>query len=348
MGFTFDDTDTKGIANPLAEMHRLIASDPSNAKVIFPFIGYSEVANDPAQNHHRYAINFGERSEEDCRRRWPDVMAIVEEKVKPDRVVKVKTAIDRQRATYWWRYGSPAKELASAVNGMSRVLVAGSQASTHYAIAFLPGGMVYSSNLTVFAVDSGAAFASLQSRVHEVWARFFMSTMKDDLAYTPTTCFEPFPFSDRWDSDPGLDAAGAAYYDFRAALMVRNDDGLTKTYNRFHDPYESDPAIVRLRELHTEMDRAVLAAYRWDDVPTDCEFLLDYEIDEAEWGNKKKPYRYRWPDEVRDEVLARLIALNAERAQEEQRSGAAAPGNGSAREGRASPKPRAPTTAKLF
>ena len=62
------------------------------------------------------------------------------------------------------------------------------------------------------------------------------------------------------------------------------------------------------------MDRAVLDAYGWTDIPTDCEFLLDYEIDEATWGRKKKPYRYRWPDPIRDEVLARLLALNAERA----------------------------------
>ena len=53
------------------------------------------------------------------------------------------------------------------------------------------------------------------------------------------------------------------------------------------------------------MDRAVLDAYAWTDIPTDCEFLLDYEIDEEQWGTRKKPYRYRWPDEVRDEVLAR-------------------------------------------
>ncbi len=96
--------------------------------------------------------------------------------------------------------------------------------------------------------------------------------------------------------------------------MVRNDEGLTKTYNRFHDPDERDPEIVKLRELHAAMDRAVLDAYGWSDIPTDCEFLLDYEIDEEEWGNKKKPWRYRWPDEVRDEVLARLLELNAERA----------------------------------
>ncbi|NWF81130.1 MAG: hypothetical protein HXY37_13975, partial [Chloroflexi bacterium] len=52
-----------------------------------------------------------------------------------------------------------------------------------------------------------------------------------------------------------------------------------------------------------------------------CEFLLDYAIDEEEWGSKKKPYRYRWPDAVRDEVLARLLELNARRAQAEKLMG---------------------------
>ena len=73
------------------------------------------------------------------------------------------------------------------------------------------------------------------------------------------------------------------------------------------------------------MDRAVLDAYGWSDVPTDCEFLLDYEIDqEAQASTRKKPYRYRWPDEIRDEVLARLLELNAQRAAEEERAGVAA------------------------
>jgi hypothetical protein len=105
--------------------------------------------------------------------------------------------------------------------------------------------------------------------------------------------------------------------------MVRKREGLTKTYNRFHDPDELDPDILRLRELHEAMDRAVLHAYGWTHIPTECKFLLDYEIDEEEWGDKKKPWRYRWPDDVRDEVLARLLELNAERAKDEARSGGA-------------------------
>ena len=66
--------------------------------------------------------------------------------------------------------------------------------------------------------------------------------------------------------------------------MFRNDEGLTKTYNRFHDPYDDDTEIARLRDLHAAMDRVVLDAYGWTDIPTDCEFLLDYEIDETAWG----------------------------------------------------------------
>ena len=106
--------------------------------------------------------------------------------------------------------------------------------------------------------------------------------------------------------------------------MVKSDEGMTKIYNRFHDPDDRDSEILKLRELHAAMDRAVLDTYGWSDIETDCEFLLDYEIDEEEWNpRRKKPYRYRWPDDVRDEVLARLLELNAARAREEVRSGAA-------------------------
>jgi hypothetical protein len=168
------------------------------------------------------------------------------------------------------------------------------------------------------------ALAILQSRIHDLWMRFFSGTALELVRYAPTDCFETFPFPEAWEIRPALETPGKAYYDFRAALMVKNNEGLTKTYNRFHDPDKRDPEIVKLRELHAAMDRAVLDAYDWSDISTDCKFLLDYEIDEEEWGDKKKPYRYRWPDEVRDEVLARLLELNAKRAKEEVRSGAAA------------------------
>jgi hypothetical protein len=177
--------------------------------------------------------------------------------------------------------------------------------------------------------------------------------MKDDLRYTPSDCLETFPFPEGFDTDPRLEEAGQAYYEFRAALMVRNNKGLTKTYNRFHDPKERSPEIRKLRELHTAMDRAVLAAYGWTDIDTTCGFDLDWceaePVDDAspetleriesgrfffesaeearafaaelEDSGKGLGWRYRWRPEVRDEVLARLLLLNAQRAEEERRAG---------------------------
>lgn len=181
--------------------------------------------------------------------------------------------------------------------------------------------------IVFIAFESDATFAVLQSNVHETWRRFLNSSLKDDMQYTPSACFATFPFPRAWETNAALESAGQTYYEYRAGLMVRNNQGLTTTYNRFHDPDERDPEILRLRELHAVMDRAVLDAYGWSDLQPTCEFLLDYDDEDDEDDEstrkrkKKKPWRYRWPDDVRDEVLARLLALNAERAAEEKRLG---------------------------
>jgi hypothetical protein len=206
-------------------------------------------------------------------------------------------------------------------NGTQQLAV--SRVSDTAAFVFLPPLAIANSDIICFTFPRFASFAALQTRVHEVWARFFGSSMKDDLRYTPTDCFETFPFPKHFETDPRLEAAGKAYYEFRVDLMVRNNEGLTKTYNRFHDPDEPSADITKLRELHAAMDRAVLDAYGWTDLQPSHEFLLDYEEedDEEDTGRtrrRKKPYRYRWPDDFRDEVLARLLRLNQERADEEK------------------------------
>ncbi|HEX3534608.1 MAG TPA: DNA methyltransferase [Gemmatimonadaceae bacterium] len=318
MGFTFDDTDSKGAATPLNEMRRLIEARQANREVIFPYIGGEEVNNSPTHEHHRFVIDFGERSELECRRLWPELIAIAEQRVKPSRVDARGSRRER-----WWQHAEKSVGLYASLSGLKRALAINCGATPHMAFAFLEPTKVFANTLDVFPLPSYAAFCALQSRPHEIWARFFGSSLEDRLRYTPSDCFETFPFPENWQTHPTLEVAGKEYYEFRAALMVRNDEGLTKTYNRFHDPDKRDADIRKLRELHAAMDRAVLDAYGCSDIPTDCEFLLDYEIDAEEWGNKKKPYRYRWPDDVRDEVLARLLELNAQRAAEEARSGVA-------------------------
>jgi hypothetical protein len=98
--------------------------------------------------------------------------------------------------------------------------------------------------------------------VHEVWARFFSSSIKDDMRYSPEDGFETFfwpPIVGENGSELG--DRGQAFHDARAARMVGANEGLTATHNRMDDPDERDPAILHLRALHDAMDAAVLRAY---------------------------------------------------------------------------------------
>jgi hypothetical protein len=337
MGFTFDDTDTSGQSSSLALMRELLAKDDRNGSRIFPYIGGEEVNNSPTHAHHRYVINFEEMPLADASK-WQDLLELVRAKVKPSRDLLGGNADAENRKKHWWLWGRYTPGLFSSIRTLKRVIAINCGATPYAAFTFLPSNIVYANTLAIIALETDNALCILQSRLHEIWARFLASSMKDDLRYTPSDCFETFPFPLQYESNTSLEIAGKEYYDFRASLMIQSNEGLTKTYNRFHDPEETSNGIVRLRELHSAMDRAVLDAYGWSDIATTCEFLLDYEDDddESDTGGRRrrKPWRYRWPDEIRDEVLARLLDLNAKRAEEERLAGESAGGDSTQRKSR--------------
>ncbi|HQT73479.1 MAG TPA: N-6 DNA methylase [Acidiphilium sp.] len=350
MGFTFDNVAAaKGDAESLDTMRALIAKDSRNAERIFPFIGCKEVNTSPIHEHHRYTIDFAdfplkrksiagswfEMSAQDREAAlragivphdypdpvaadWPDLLDIVERRVKPARLKLKDEGIAAQRKQYWWRYGSRSVRLYSSIERLTSVWVTSSQAAAHFEIGKLRAGYVYSSNLNVFAYQGSAVFCLLQARSHEIWMRTFGSTMKDDPVYTVSGCFRTFPFPADFESDAVLDKAGEAYHAFRAQLMIDRNEGLTKTYNRFHARGENGADIARLRSLHHEMDVAVLRAYGWNDLADRAapEFI-EQEADEG----KSSKTRLDWPSDFKDEVLARLLALNATRAAQERAAG---------------------------
>ena len=146
-------------------------------------------------------------------------------------------------------------ELAEAKRHLERVLVTCST-SKHRTFTFVSSELVIDKQNVVFADSTAQFFSVMSSRLHEVWSTFFSSTLEDRLVYTPSDCYDSFAFPVAFETSGKLEEVGKAYYEFRADLMVRNKEGLTKTYNRFHDPNEDSPDIVRLRELHAAMDRA--------------------------------------------------------------------------------------------
>jgi hypothetical protein len=90
--------------------------------------------------------------------------------------------------------------------------------------------------------------------------------------------------------------------------------GLTPLGNRLNNPDDHSPEIIRLRELHAAMDKAVLDSYGWSDIVPAYEFSGDYENEDGSAGS----VRLNFTEEVRDEILRRLLALHAERLKAEQ------------------------------
>ena len=345
MGFTFDDDAArKGESESLATMRFLLEKDPHNNERVFPYLGGEEINTSPTHLHSRFVIDFFDRplgrrtslpkwesmSEkerakcltsglvpadypDEVAEDWPDLIEIVRQRVKPHRDKQSRDAL-RNR---WWQYAEKRPGLYRTIAPLSRV-IGMSRVSSNLAFAQLPVGVVYSIEANVLAYSNLAPFAVLQSRIHEIWARFFSSTLEDRLRYAPSDCFETFPFPSGYETDAKLEDVGQTYHDHRAALMVAADEGMTKTYNRFHDPEETGDAIQGLRELQDEMDRSVLRAYGWDDLADELRpvFLTEETEDDHTYQD-----RYFWPSEQRDRVLARLLALNAERHAEEVAAG---------------------------
>jgi len=202
----------------------------------------------------------------------------------------------------YWQYGEKRPALYSTLNGLTKALVVPLH-SKYFVVDWQPSTIVFSHGLAVIIQSENSVFASLQNTFHEEWSRLLGSTLETRMRYTPSDCFETFPFP--MNSD-GLDTIGRRYYAHRKALMRDRQEGLTKTYNRFHDPLEVAVDITTLRDLHVETDYTVASAYGWDDLDLKHGF---YET--------RQGMRYTIPEEARREILGRLFALNHERNKQE-------------------------------
>jgi hypothetical protein len=293
-----------GLAVSMQEYDALVAAAPENAQVLRPYLGGQEVNTNVLGRFDRYMIDFTAHSLEEAKR-WPMLLHIAETKVRPAREQDKRGTY----RTYWWRPGESGGALYQALAATKRCLVC-ANVTKHLMFSFQPTTTFFAQTLYVFALDTMSSFCALQSRIHEPWARLLSSSMKNDLRYAASDCFETFPFPnpDPRAVIPSLEAIGETLYETRARFMVDTDQGLTKTYNALKNPNVDDPRVAELRALHEAMDRAVVAAYGWDlAVPPYC------PKDDEERAAVQA---------FEDAVIDKLFVLNAERAEEEKKAGA--------------------------
>jgi hypothetical protein len=232
--------------------------------------------------------------EPEVRQRFPEVYQHLLTTVKPER--------DRNnRASYrahWWVFGEPRRDLRPALAGLPRYIGTVDTAK-HRVFRFLPAEVICDDKSVVVASDSAFHLGVLQSRFHTDWALVTGGWLGvgNDPVYVKSKVFDPFPFPDVTPEKAARIAEIAEELDATRKLALAENPGLTMTglYNMVEalnagTPLTEEARRARagiVRELHTRLDAAVAAAYGW---PADLPI---------------------------PELIARLVALNAERAAEE-------------------------------
>lgn len=166
---------------------------------------------------------------------------------------------------------------------------------------------LFSHKLIVFATDSYSDQAILSSSLHWMWTVKHSATMRIDPSYSPSVAFATFP---RPPHSAQLEALGRRLEEVRARIMLDRRIGITKLYNLINDiriDSSDDPAIAAIRQIHVDLDGAVMAAYGWSDVPLDHGF-----------HTYRQMTRWTVSPAARVEILDRLLAENLRRAAAQQ------------------------------
>ena len=182
------------------EARELIERNPKNKDVLFPYINGEDLNRNYDQSPSRWVINFhslplspddnDDPSKVIFASNYPDCLSIVEEKVKPERD---KNKYSKSAQVQWWLYERVRPELYKTIAPLKRVLVR-ARVSNINGIVFVPTDIVISDAVVVFPFDDYATFSLLQSMTHTEWLNYHSSTLGAGTRYTPSDCFETFPF----------------------------------------------------------------------------------------------------------------------------------------------------------
>jgi hypothetical protein len=345
----------KGFVMNPDEADVLISKNGKNRDVLFPYLNGDDLNNSPAQSPSRWIINFFDWNIEiamkysDCfqiieEKVKPARALILENKFAESKPAGVH---DHRAVEEYWKYLWPRPELYNAIKDYKKVLVT-ARVSKYVSIGYVDAATVFMDKVVSFAYENEMYLSLLQSSFYNDWAWKYSSTLgAGTINFSPTDCFQTFPFpqSLSLQQEQQLEIIGNAYHQHRKQLMLGMQLGLTKTYNLFHSNAitaqsindkdkqvaslqkhlekttntisfdEAIQGILKLRELHVQMDEAVLDAYGWNDIALKHDF---YEVDYLPENDR---VRFTIHPDARKEVLKRLLELNHKIHEEEKESG---------------------------
>ncbi|REJ89646.1 MAG: class I SAM-dependent DNA methyltransferase [Planctomycetota bacterium] len=297
-----------------------------NSDVILPYANATDVTR---TNRGVWIIHFGKNTPIDAAALYSAPFAYLESTVKPERA----TANQASARENWWLHWNVREQLEESLSHLDRWIVT-PRVSKHrvFAWAFPP---TYVDNaLVAFAKDDDYTFGLLHSRIHEVWARAQGTQLREresGFRYTPTTCFETFPFPEATEAQrEAIADAACKLNQLRSAWLsppewTRTDvlefpGSVDGPWKRYIDGASVErqgargvgtvryPRIVAKDEDCAKRLRKRTLTNLYNERPTWLE-LAHRKLDEAVFA------AYGWDAGMGDEeLLEKLLGLNLERA----------------------------------
>lgn len=297
-------------------------------KFVKPYRNGREIASG---HDDRFVIDVYELTKNELSSKAPTIYQHLLDKVKPERDQNRRKA-SREN---WWRFGEPRKLLREFIQGLDHSLIT-IETARHRFFLNLPTEIVADNKLIRFGLSGNEALSVLSSRHHVIWSISKGSWMGagNDPVYAKTETFDPYPFptcltdSSNPDTLKRLADLGEQL-DVHRKTVIEQHDFLTMTgiYNVLErvreleagigDPISPaeksvyDAALIGiLKEIHDDIDCATLEAYGWSDLAPALVGKVGATL--------PSPHKSPEQEAAEEELLARLVALNIERREEEQ------------------------------
>lgn len=309
----------------------------SGPGVIKAYLGGADLLRTPRE---RYLIDFSFMTEDEALAANPAAYQHVFNHVKPERDQNQRAALKLN----WWKFGWERPVLRKALLGLTRY-IGTTETSKHRVFQFIPIETLADHMIVCFASDDPFVLGILSTQIHCLWALLAGGRlgMGNDPRYNKTRCFDPFPFpaleegplkqrirdlGERLDAHrkrqqelhPDLTLTGI----YNVLEAVRAGRPLNAKEKAIHDK----GLVSILKQIHDDLDTAVLEAYGWQDLPG----LWYADIPDPASGHvvdaglpQKLPLADHLArggesaEALEQTILSRLVTLNHERAAEEKR-----------------------------
>jgi SAM-dependent methyltransferase len=229
-----------------------IRIDPNNSKVLKLYSTGINLTRTPCCYPERWIIDFSDMPIEQVSE-FEQPSEYLKIHVKPERE-KNREAVMREK---WWRFKRTNAAMRQAMSNLSSYFsvprVSKWTMFIPAPIQWLPGD-----STNIVAVDDFYILGILTSKIHRIWFKAQSSTLKGDIRYTPSTCFETFPFPQALSQKQieQIRAAAQELHQYRSDQMEKKQWGITALYNKFFN----EPAS-QLYKLHAKLDELVMQAY---------------------------------------------------------------------------------------